>query len=220
MVSKIVESIYDQHEAKNYLESNQLIQELLSEHTVDPRTYLMTNTLQASNFKELGEFSKARGSLTNLIGKLRSEYGQETLPESVAIEQFISGKNLGVDQIKEHFKAEDAGKTENFLQYFQKLASDINEGLQTSENDPEFLKLQQAWQEDPSNLENCFMLAEKAAELQKYELSVELLLSIIESDKKWQEGQAVDRIKQLFIEIGNGNPIVHKARKELSFLLY
>ena len=100
------------------------------------------------------------------------------------------------------------------------LKKDIVEGIELESVDPEFEKLQQIYTENPENLQNCFDLAQKAAELQKYELSLELLLSIIETEKDWNDGQAVNRIKELFTEIGNGSPIVLKARKELSFLLF
>jgi thioredoxin-like negative regulator of GroEL len=92
--------------------------------------------------------------------------------------------------------------------------------LESSQSDPEFNRLQQIYSESPENLKNRYDLANRAFELQKYELGLELLLSVVEEDKDWEEQLAVERLKEMFGEIGNSNPLVLKARKELSFLLF
>lgn len=220
LTQKVIESIYDQHESQNYAKSNQLIRELLKDSSIDLSSYFMIRTLEAQNFKELKEFHKARDCLTSVVNKLREEFGLETLPKAEITEIFMRDSQFCLSLVKKHLGDEQDQQTVDFLGYWVKLRENIAEGIEIQDMDPEFLKLQQKWQKDPLNLQTSFDLANKSAELQKYELAIELLLSIIEEDKSWQSGQAVERIKELFNEIGNGNPLVLKARKQLSFLLF
>ena len=136
-------------------------------------------------------------------------------------DEFEKHEDFGVHSILQALRSEQSNQDKNqILEFYKKICSEVRAALRASGEDPEFAKLSRLWKENPENFEQCLQLANRAAELQKYELALELLLSIISKDKNWSDGAAVARIKSLFEEIGPGKPYVLKARKELSFWLH
>ena len=183
----------------------------------------MVNTLQAFNCKELGEYNDSRTILINLVNKLNTEKGNKSghvVPDDQMKEKFTNDPDYGIEGIKFHFREDQSSKVEEFQLYFTELKADVVKMISKVENDPVFVEMKQKWERNPEDLQVSYDLACKAAELLKYELAIQLLLSIVETDKNWQNNQAVEKIKSLFNEIGNSSSIVLKARKELNFLLY
>ena len=220
MQQKMVESIYDLHEQKNYTQSNNLIDQLIETHVVENRTWLMINILKSFNLKELKEWQASRNTLVKTIKKLSLDQGVEH-SDAKLYEEFDKIKTFGQDVIKKALELQDSKEdASQILVFYSKICEDVRNSLNSSEQDPEFLRLGKLWKERPEDLQHCYDLANRAAQLQKYELALELLLSIISKDKNWKEGSAVNRMKSLFDEIGPGKPYVLKTRKEMSFWLH
>lgn len=79
--------------------------------------------------------------------------------------------------------------------------------------------LQQA-QADPENLELQFEAAQVLMGEQKLEQAMTLLLSILEADREWREGQAKEELLKLFEVAGPTSELTKTGRKKLSSILF
>ena len=86
--------------------------------------------------------------------------------------------------------------------------------------DEEFERLKKVYSANPNNFEACFNLADKARALEQYELACELLLYIVQMDRKWEDGIAQKELLSLFDELGSANELVKRSRRELSQILH
>lgn len=182
----------------------------------------MVNILKSFNLKELNEWEAAKNCLVSIVKRLRQDQGIVEA-DGRLFEEFEKSEIFGLDAIRSAINSQDSDKsndTNQVIDFYAKICADVRASLKASDEDPELQRLSELWKHHPENLQYCYDLANRAAQLQKYELALELLLAIISKDKSWQQGIAIARIKSLFNEIGPGKPYVLKARKELSFWLH
>lgn len=116
-------------------------------------------------------------------------------------------------QTKGNFFEQSEEKIKNFY-------LDLESRIMNADEDPEFLTLKNEYLNNSDNIESCFALAKKSKEIEKYEISVELFLKILENDKKNKGKEAIEHLKEIFIILGSGNDIVKNGRREMSMLLY
>jgi thioredoxin-like negative regulator of GroEL len=105
-------------------------------------------------------------------------------------------------------------------QEIQDFVQKIENELNVKEDDEDFILLKQKYEQNMEDLEIGFNLAVKARDVEKYELAVELLLFSIQMDKKWEDGIALKELTSLLNDLGSGNELAKKARKDLAMLLY
>ena len=102
-----MEAIYDLHEKKEYQDSNALIDELVANHTVDQRTWLMVHTLKSFNLKELKEWEASKKTLVEVVKRLNADQGVDTA-DAKLYEDFESKNDFGEEAIRKALFSEDS----------------------------------------------------------------------------------------------------------------
>ncbi|MEM9838955.1 MAG: thioredoxin [Pseudomonadota bacterium] len=80
--------------------------------------------------------------------------------------------------------------------------------------------LQAAHEQSPENLDAAFAYAEGLIAEGNMEKAADTLLDMIAKDREWNEGAAREKLLTIFEALGAADPIVKRARRRLSSLLF
>lgn len=108
--------------------------------------------------------------------------------------------------------------------YWAQLIYRVDEELQRLEAlaqpDEAEQTLREQLEQEPSNLDTYYALAELLCDKNRAEEAIPLLLDILMIDRNWQEKKAHNKLMEVFKKLGQTNEAVKKGRKKLANIMF
>ncbi|NLW04320.1 MAG: thioredoxin, partial [Pseudomonadaceae bacterium] len=179
------------------------IRAFLKQHLTNPVDALKE---QVKQHISAGELDEAQEMLQYAISQL-----PEDINLQIDLARVLLQKNLATDAkaVLENLPEADKARPD---------VKGLMAGLKFSEAAPSAEKLAELGEREDS--EANYLKAMAALLQSDHEQALERLLNLLRDDRSYQEGVAHKRLLEVFAMLGEGNPLVIKARRKLYTLMY
>lgn len=179
------------------------IRAFLKQHLTNPVDALKE---QVKQHISAGELDEAQEMLQYAISQL-----PEDINLQIDLARVLLQKNLATDAkaVLENLPEADKARPD---------VKGLMAGLKFSEAAPSAEKLAELGEREDS--EANYLKAMAALLQSDHEQALERLLNLLRDDRSYQEGAAHKRLLEVFAMLGEGNPLVIKARRKLYTLMY